>query len=107
MQAALFELRLRPSVSDKPYDKMTHDEILREHGASYAQMSPGERTKQGEGAREVIARERGSGRLSAILKSRTRGPMSSTNTFQFRIVAYSTGHRRAAGETGDLSEDIR
>jgi hypothetical protein len=30
-------------MSDKPHDKMTHDEILREHGARYAQMSPGER----------------------------------------------------------------
>jgi hypothetical protein len=44
-------------MSDKPYDKMTHDELLREHGARYAQMSPGERVKQSE-AREKLERER-------------------------------------------------
>ena len=44
-------------MSDKPYDKMTHDEILREHGDRYAQMSPGERAKQSE-AREKLERER-------------------------------------------------
>jgi hypothetical protein len=44
-------------VSDKPYDKMTHDEILKEHADRYAQMSPGERAKQSE-AREKLERER-------------------------------------------------
>ena len=44
-------------MSDKPYDKMTHDEILKEHGARYAQISPGERAKQSE-AREKLERER-------------------------------------------------
>lgn len=44
-------------MSDKPYDKMTHDEILREHGARYAQMSPEERAKQSE-ARSKLERER-------------------------------------------------
>jgi hypothetical protein len=44
-------------VSDKPYDKMTHDEILREHGARYAQMTPEERAKQSE-ARGKLERER-------------------------------------------------
>jgi hypothetical protein len=45
------------AMSDKPYDKMTHDEILREHGASYAQMSPEEKAKQAE-ARAKLERER-------------------------------------------------
>ena len=44
-------------MSDKPYNKMTHDEILREHGATYAQMSAEERAKQSE-ARAKLERER-------------------------------------------------
>lgn len=44
-------------MSDKPYDKMTHDEILGEHSARYAQMSPSERTKQAE-ERAKLERER-------------------------------------------------
>jgi len=44
-------------MSDKPYNKMTHDEILREHGATYAQMSTEERAKQSE-ARAKLERER-------------------------------------------------
>lgn len=35
----------------------THDEILREHGARYAQMSPEEKAKQSE-ARAKLERER-------------------------------------------------
>jgi hypothetical protein len=35
-------------MSDKPYDRMTHDEILREHGTRYAKMSPQEKTRQSE-----------------------------------------------------------
>jgi hypothetical protein len=44
-------------MSDKPYDKMTHDEILREHSARYAQMSPEQRAEQSE-ARTKLERER-------------------------------------------------
>ena len=44
-------------MSAKTYDQMTHDEILREHGDRYAQMSPEERTKQSE-ARSKLERER-------------------------------------------------
>ena len=32
-------------MSDKPYDQMTHDEILREHAARYAQMTPEEKAR--------------------------------------------------------------
>jgi hypothetical protein len=35
-------------MSDKPYDRMTHDEVLREHGAKYAKMSPEEKAGQSE-----------------------------------------------------------
>jgi hypothetical protein len=45
------------AMSDKPYDKMTHDEILREHGARYAQMSKEQRAEQSE-ARSKLERER-------------------------------------------------
>lgn len=35
-------------MSDKPYERMTHDEILREHAARYAQMTPEERAREAE-----------------------------------------------------------
>jgi hypothetical protein len=57
-------------MSDKPYDKMTHDEILREHGARYAQMSPEERAKQSE-ARAKLERER-----LAVEATRLNQPLS-------------------------------
>jgi len=44
-------------MSDNPYDRMTHDEILREHGAKYAKMSPEEKARQSE-EREKRDRER-------------------------------------------------
>jgi hypothetical protein len=44
-------------MSDKPYDRMTHDEILREHGAKYAKMTPQERARQSE-ERAKAERER-------------------------------------------------
>jgi hypothetical protein len=44
-------------MSDKPYDEMTHDDILRVHGAKYAQMTPEERVKQSE-ARAKLEREK-------------------------------------------------
>jgi hypothetical protein len=44
-------------MSDKPYDRMTHDELLREHGAKYAKMSPEEKVRQSE-ERAKAERER-------------------------------------------------
>jgi hypothetical protein len=44
-------------MSDKLYNKMTHDEILTEHGARYAQMSSEEKARQSE-ARAKLERER-------------------------------------------------
>ena len=35
-------------MSDKPYYQMTHDDILREHGARYARMSPEEKAQESE-----------------------------------------------------------
>jgi hypothetical protein len=64
-------------MSDRPYDKMTHDEVLREHGARYAQMSPRERAEELE-AREKLERERLAAeakRLSQPLSELTLGDL--------------------------------
>ena len=44
-------------MNGRPYDGMTHDEILRVHGARYAKMSPEEKARQSE-ERAKAERER-------------------------------------------------
>ena len=64
-------------MSDKPYDRMTHDEILREHGARYARMSPQERIRHADersrAEREHLAAE--ARRLNRPLSELTLGDL--------------------------------
>jgi hypothetical protein len=64
-------------MTDRSYDGMTHDEILREHGARYAKMSPQERTRQAEerskGERDALAAE--ARRLNRPLAEMTVGDL--------------------------------
>lgn len=64
-------------MNDKPYDKMTHDEILREHGARYRRMSPEEKARLSEdrarAERERLATE--ARRLGQPLSGLTLGDL--------------------------------
>jgi hypothetical protein len=65
-------------MSDKSYNRMTHDDILREHGARYARMTPEEKARlaserEAEERKRILAR---SGRRNQKLSELTLGDLS-------------------------------
>jgi len=43
-------------VTEQPYDKLTHDEILRVHGDAYSRMTPEQRLQAAAAAKERLLR---------------------------------------------------
>ena len=52
----LFLAMMLASVTDKSYDQMTHDEILRVHGDAYLRMTPEQRLQAAAEAKERLLR---------------------------------------------------
>ena len=53
---AFFPAMMLASVTDKSYDQMTHDEILRVHGDAYLRMTPEQRLQAAAEAKERLLR---------------------------------------------------
>ncbi len=52
----LFLAMMLASVTDKSYDQMTHDEILRVHGDGYSRMTPEQKLQAAAEAKERLLR---------------------------------------------------